>query len=51
MWLVIFQGMASMVWIVTQVIMIRAINLLHYIPGGIGLVLLISGIILKRGQC
>ncbi|SEL10551.1 hypothetical protein [Parapedobacter koreensis] len=48
LWLVIFQGVASITWIVTQVVMIREIVLLHYIYGGIGLLFLVAGILLER---
>ncbi len=42
--LVMGQGVASVTWIVTQVIMIRGIGMLHYLYGSIGLVVLLAGI-------
>lgn len=42
------QGLVSLIWIITQVIMIRAAVSLHYIYGGIGLALLLTGMILSR---
>lgn len=44
------QGVASTIWIVTQVIMIRDVGTLHYIYGGIGVVLLLSGILQQKNQ-
>lgn len=44
--MVALQGIVSTVWIVTQVIMIQAIAPLHFIYGGIGLLLLVAGIAL-----
>lgn len=47
-WLVMAQGVASIIWIVTQVFLIQDIGILHYIYGGIGVLLLLAGIVLKR---
>lgn len=44
------QGITSLIWIVTQVFMIRAVVSLHYIYGGTGLVLLLMGIALWNAQ-
>lgn len=45
-WLIAAQGAILGGWIVIQVIMIRTIAILHFVFGGIGLVLIICGWIL-----
>lgn len=47
-WLIIFQGILLIGWIMVQMIMLREIYYLQFIFGGIGLVLLLIGIALKR---
>jgi hypothetical protein len=44
--LVVFQGCTLFIWIVVQVIMFQALFFLHWICGGIGILLIISGWIL-----
>ncbi len=46
--LISLQGLVSMIWILTQVIMIRTAVALHYIYGGIGLALFFIGLQLVR---
>jgi len=41
---IIFIGAALTIWIITQILMIRGIHFLHFIFGGIGIVLLFLGI-------
>ena len=44
--LVIFQGGILTIWITVQVIMLQSFHALHAIFGGIGIILIISGILL-----
>jgi len=39
------SGSALIIWIITQIFMIQALSYLHFIYGGIGLILLILGVI------
>ena len=41
---IIFIGAVLAIWIITQMLMVRGIHFLHFIYGGIGIVLLILGI-------
>ena len=47
-WLIIIQGGILTSWIIAQMIMIREINYLHFIYGGLGLSLLWIGFALKN---
>ncbi len=47
---IIFIGAALAIWILTQTLMIRGIHLLHFIYGGIGIVLLFLGIMKWKRQ-
>lgn len=49
-WLVIAQGAVLMGWIVIQVGMIQGVHLLHWLFGGIGLVLVVCGAWLVRAE-
>ena len=46
--LIIFQGSTLFTWIVVQVIMLRAFYFLHWLCGGIGILLILSGLLLFR---
>ena len=39
------SGSALMIWIITQIFMIQSLSYLHFVYGGIGLILLILGVI------
>ena len=39
------SGSALIIWIITQIIMIQSLSYLHFVYGGIGLILLILGVI------
>jgi hypothetical protein len=47
-WLLMAQGALSLGWIIIQMILLRQIYYLQFIFGGIGLVFLVIGYILKR---
>jgi hypothetical protein len=50
-YLISLQGLVSLSWIVIQVILIRSVVLLHYVYGGLAVLLIIAGILLKsRGK-
>lgn len=40
---IIIQGLLLIIWIIIQIILIRMVFFLHYIMGGIGIVLIILG--------
>ena len=46
--LIILQGIVLDVWIVVQLIMIRSVSFLHYLFFTVGILLIISGIILRK---
>jgi len=46
--LIIFQGGTLFTWIVVQVIMLRTFYFLHWVCGGIGILLILSGFLLLR---
>ena len=48
--LVMLQGVISTVWIITEVVMLRAIVWLHYVYGFIGIFLFIAGILLLKSS-
>lgn len=47
-WLIIFQGVLLIGWIIVQMILLREIYYLQFIFGGIGVVLLLIGITLNK---
>ena len=49
-WLILIQGALLTGWIIIQVIMLREISYLHYIYGGIGLILLWIGWMLIKNR-
>jgi hypothetical protein len=46
--LIMYQGVTSAVWILAEINMTHTLNFLHYICGGIGIVLFIIGWDLKK---
>jgi hypothetical protein len=47
-WLLMAQGILSLGWIIVQMILLRQIYYLQFIFGGIGLILLVIGYVLKK---
>jgi hypothetical protein len=46
--LIILQGIVQDVWIVIQLIMIQSVSFLHYLCFTVGMLLIISGVILRK---
>lgn len=47
-WLIMAQGAILIGWIIIQMLLIRTVYFLHYLLGGTGILLLLTGILLYR---